>query len=469
MTGIPSIYRLVSWYRKNNFKSIEEIERLQRERLKSLISYAIERSPFFKSLYRGIDIDRAELCDLPVVTKEMVKENFDEYLTERDLKQEELKEFVLDSRNMGKKFKGKYIAFHTSGTSGPPLILVYSEKAFDHVKAIIFARGTPVNPNLYRLLKCIFHKRPRHAIILMDGGLYPAITNVLYLPPLHWLVFDVKIISIFMNIDEIVQELNEFDPWFITGYPHILARLAREKRCDNLRIFDDVPAKRIMSVSEPLTPPVRRFIEETFETPVINHYGTGECLTIARDCYEERRMHINSDMCILEVVDKDYRPVPAGERGDKVLVTNLFNYIQPFIRYEVNDVVTLSKEKCSCGLPFPTIESIEGKSDEVFVFKRDDGREEPIHPTFFVEPLGRFFEIQEYRVGLVEDRRIEVTVEAAKGVSVLPLDKIRGAIISSLERGGLSGIVDLVVKEGKVEADPKTGKVRRFVDYRLKS
>ena len=45
------------------------------------------------------------------------------------------------------------------------------------------------------------------------------------------------------------------------------------------------------------------------------------------------------------MVDDEYRPVPAGVPGAKVLVTNLYNRVQPLIRYEVGDVVTLSPSR----------------------------------------------------------------------------------------------------------------------------
>ena len=36
-------------------------------------------------------------------------------------------------------------------------------------------------------------------------------------------------------------------------------------------------------------------------------------------------MHLFEDLCIVENVDEDGRPVPDGERGSKLLVTSLLN------------------------------------------------------------------------------------------------------------------------------------------------
>jgi phenylacetate-coenzyme A ligase PaaK-like adenylate-forming protein len=46
---------------------------------------------------------------------------------------------------------------------------------------------------------------------------------------------------------------------------------------------------------------------------------------------------LDTDMCIVELVDDDHRPVPRGIPSTKVIVTNLYNVTQPLIRYELTD------------------------------------------------------------------------------------------------------------------------------------
>jgi hypothetical protein len=47
--------------------------------------------------------------------------------------------------------------------------------------------------------------------------------------------------------------------------------------------------------------------------------------------------------------------VPPGTRSDGLLVTNLANYVQPVIRYQLGDSVVISDEGCGCGSPPATI------------------------------------------------------------------------------------------------------------------
>ena len=82
------------------------------------------------------------------------------------------------------------------------------------------------------------------------------------------------------------------------------------------------------------------------------------------DC-PEGSMHLFDDMCIVENVDDDVRPVPDGEVGSRLLVTNLFNRVQPLIRFEVTDLVAIEPEPCPCGRTLTRVRSLEGRTEDV--------------------------------------------------------------------------------------------------------
>ena len=73
---------------------------------------------------------------------------------------------------------------------------------------------------------------------------------------------------------------------------------------------------------------------------------------------------------IFEPVDKNNNPVPCGVMSDKVLITNLANRIQPFIRYELTDRVIVHDEKCKCGRTSFWVE-VEGRTDDILEFEGD--------------------------------------------------------------------------------------------------
>src|SRR5436190_24310157 len=104
----------------------------------------------------------------------------------------------------------------------------------------------------------------------------------------------------------------------------------------------------------------------------------GECMALTTGCPQGQGMHVQMDWAILEVVDRQNQPVPPGRPGEKVLLTNLYNSVQPFLRYEISDVVTLSPDPCPCGSPLPLILRVEGRTDEV-VWIQDGNQLRPVH------------------------------------------------------------------------------------------
>ncbi len=44
------------------------------------------------------------------------------------------------------------------------------------------------------------------------------------------------------------------------------------------------------------------------------------------------------------------------------VLTNLANTVQPLIRYDLGDQVTMQTERCMCGSPLPVIE-VQGRQD----------------------------------------------------------------------------------------------------------
>lgn len=93
---------------------------------------------------------------------------------------------------------------------------------------------------------------------------------------------------------------------------------------------------------------------------------------MALEC-EMGRMHLHPMVGLLEIVDDDGRPVPAGRSG-QVLVTSLIRRTMPLFRYRLGDSIesTGFATDCPCGLSWPTIGSVDGRSEDLIVTR--DGR-----------------------------------------------------------------------------------------------
>src|SRR5262249_46181067 len=169
-------------------------------------------------------------------------------------------------------------------------------------------------------------------------------------------------LSVFAPLAETVARLNDFRPEFVTGYASALEQLAREEAAGRLRLRAG-GLRGITSTSEPLPPAARERVESAFGVRVSDSYLLAECLALT-SCCRLGGTHVNADLAVLEVVDDAYRPVPPGEPGTRVLVTNLYNRVQPLIRYEVGDVVTLSPGPGPCGSPPPLVSAVGGRAPD---------------------------------------------------------------------------------------------------------
>src|SRR6185437_4278751 len=92
----------------------------------------------------------------------------------------------------------------------------------------------------------------------------------------------------------------------------------------------------------------RRRIEEVFGAPVFETYGSREFMLIGAECDRHRGLHLTAENLLVEVLDDDGQPTPPGEEGD-VVITDLYNYGMPFVRYANGDRGVAGFEGCACG------------------------------------------------------------------------------------------------------------------------
>ena len=157
------------------------------------------------------------------------------------------------------------------------------------------------------------------------------------------------------------------------GASSMAALLAAEQSAGRLQI-----RPRVISVhSELLTADMARKIETAWGIRPFNHYGLTELSTFSAEGGRHCGMHMLDDLFIAEIVDDCFRPVAPNVLGARLLLTNLYNYTQPLIRYDVSDMLALSPVPCACGRPFPLISAMAGRSEECLRLAANDGREVP--------------------------------------------------------------------------------------------
>jgi phenylacetate-CoA ligase len=332
----------------------------QRGAFLAMVRYARAASPFYRELYRGIDLtDGLDPTSLPVTSKRQVMDNFEAVVADKRLCRAELERHLAHPSGDECLF-GEYRIVATAGTSGLRGIFVYDRAAWRFVLANTFRchRIIGIKARVpYRMRICsVGADNPMHMTtrIPMSGDVG---------------LFRLMHIEAADPIARQVAALNSFQPEALVPYPSVAALLAREQIAGRLSIHPKVVATH----SEVLTPEMARLIEEAWGTRPFNHYGLTEEPHVGTDCAMHAGLHLFEDTAMVEVVDDDYRPVPDGQTGTRWLLTNLYNRAQPLIRYEVTDMLCRSAVPCPCGRPFGLVEAIGGRAEDVLRLPRGDG------------------------------------------------------------------------------------------------
>ena len=153
------------------------------------------------------------------------------------------------------------------------------------------------------------------------------------------------------------------------------------RKIDNkLSVFSP---KTILTGAEPLHDFQREVIEKAFNCNVYNTFGCREFMLMSAECREHKNLHINIDHLVVETVSEDGLAI-TGESGDLV-VTDLYNYGMPLIRYLNGDRATLVNSPCSCNNPLPIMKSIDGR--KLDIIKTPSGKKIPgeLFPHLFKE------------------------------------------------------------------------------------
>ena len=120
----------------------------------------------------------------------------------------------------------------------------------------------------------------------------------------------------------------------------------------------------ILTAGEPLTNEVRRQCAEHLGCSCIDLYSNAECGLIATDCSTGNTMHVQSELCRVEILDRNDRPARIGVWG-RLIVTPLYNFATPLIRYDTGDLARTAAP-CSCGRNHLTLERGMGRPTNMF-------------------------------------------------------------------------------------------------------
>jgi phenylacetate-coenzyme A ligase PaaK-like adenylate-forming protein len=306
----------------------------------------------------------------------------------------------------------------SSGSSGPKAVFVYDRAAWRDgflPGSLRMTRLTGISPRLPR--------RPRLAAIAAPDGKHMTFRGG---SSMDVGLFIAKRFPATLPLEPLCAQLTAYQPEHVLGYPSMLALLAEEQTAGRLRIAP----KSITTSSELRTPAVTERIRAAWNVHPFDCLGLTETGIAAVDCEHHSGLHIFEDLAIVEVVDANNREVPFGTPGAKILVTNLYNRVQPIIRFEVSDLVTITDAPCPCGITFRRITALDGRSDDMIEIGAVR-----IHPIHIRGVLASDSRVLQYQV-THEPARLDVQVVLGADAGAQTTDELSTRLATTVRSHG---------------------------------
>lgn len=339
----------------------------QKTRLAHLLDATVRGSPLYRERLQGKTPATLALSALPVLDRAELMARFDDWVTDPQLKLAELRAFTADAQRIGEPYLGKYLVWESSGTQHQPGVFVQDARAmavYDALEALRRSAPRPLQRWFDPLLLA-----ERIAFVGATTGHFASMVSMQRLRQLNpFMAQSLRCFSILQSTSTLLDELNAFAPTVIATYPTVAALLSDVAAQGALHFAP----KEIWTGGETLSAAVRRHVEQGLGCTVRNSYGASEFMSIGWEC-QHGQMHANTDWLILEPIDAQGQPVPPGQVSHSTLLTNLANFVQPLIRYDMGDQITVHKERCECGSPLPVIE-VQGRRDDPLLMAGQDGR-----------------------------------------------------------------------------------------------
>ena len=319
----PEMFALLAELRTHENWSREQMAAYQLQALQRTVSHAQETVPFYAALPRVSIRCLEDLSQLPVLTREVVRQNGD----------------ILVSNSVP---IGQRVRVGTTGTTGASLKVAYSPRVARHnwafrMRQLAWAGIDPRSPR----------------VTLFGSRVVPADRR----QPPYWTYNAAErqlLISIFhlsqQTAPDYIKCLRQHSGEMLEAFPSVLSIVADLL----LERGESVPMRAVFTDGEPLYPFLRRRIEEAFQTRVYDTYGNTELCGLIQQC-EHDGMHLAPEFGYLEILDANGQPVAPGEEGYFVW-TALINDVMPLIRYRIGDRgCWQAAEACPCGRPFPSV------------------------------------------------------------------------------------------------------------------
>jgi phenylacetate-CoA ligase len=321
-------------YQRDQWLAPEQIAALQWQRLKHLLEHCERTVPYYRQRWREAGIAVADIRDLddyaqlPVLTKADIRQHFDALQAEG--------------------WQGRVLTKATGGSTGDPLRFGYTRESYERRTAV-----------MWRGYDWAGSRMGRRTLFVWGGAVGAPHRFQQFKDRVYNAAFGRRVLNSFdmteANMAGYADAIDDYRPQVIVGYVGPMVRLAQWLLDTGRRV---AAPQSIIGAAESLHEFQREIIERAFGCPAYNTYGCREFMLIASECERREGLHVNADHLVVEL---QRRPDASATEPGEVVITDLFNYGMPFVRYLNGDVATASDHVCSCGRGLPLLQRVDGR------------------------------------------------------------------------------------------------------------
>lgn len=287
---------------------------------KKLLEHSVNSTSFYKKF------SNSKFEDLPIVNKNIIRDNFSAF------------ESIFYKRKQ--RFK-----VSTSGSTGTPFVtyLNKNKKLRNSADTIYFAEKSG-----FRVGNKLFYIRlwdDQHKKLSIASWVLNIVAHN---------ISDLRDVDIHELLDKISNSKSNVGFLaYASAYDAICKYLDKKQSGyvpNNL--------KSVIAISERLSDYAKNSMEKYFGVPVVSRYSASETGILAQQVKGENDFNINWASYYVEIlnIDNDL-PAPEGETG-RIVITDLFNYAVPMLRYDTGDLGAIVDKKSTNG---PVLTKVEGR------------------------------------------------------------------------------------------------------------
>lgn len=425
---------------RNETLSREDMERLQLERLRSVVRRVYSKVPFYRDLFeqRGIKPTAIKGLDdlkrLPFTVKDDLRNNYPYGL------------FTVP--------REKLVRIHaSSGTTGRPTVVGYTRKDLstwaDLVARVVVQAGVTARD----VVQICFS----YGLFTGGFGLHYGLERV----------GATVIPASASNTTRQIKLMKDFRTTALVSTPSYALYLAEVAR-DMGTPAAELGIRVGLFGAEPWSEGMRSEIESYWGLKATDNYGMSELIGpgVAGECGFQEGLHISEDHFLPEIVDPEtLEPLPPGSRGELV-ITTLTKEGLPLIRYRTRDLTELDYSPCPCGRTTVRMKRVTGRTDDMLIIRGVNVFPSQIEEVLMeVQGVGPHYLITVDRKDHLDEFKVEVELAA---------DYFTGQYrhLESLERtvrDKIQSILGLAPKVRLVEyksLERTAGKAKRVIDNR---